>query len=68
MALQKDIPAPWTRLESAAFNLRCEASDVGNHNDVGILDTNLLHINSGNTYLNPATKRLSTVRNVRFWL
>lgn len=67
MALQKDIPARWTHLESAAFNLRCEASNVGNHNDVGILDTNLLHINSGNTYLNPATKRLSTARNVRFW-
>jgi outer membrane receptor protein involved in Fe transport len=68
MALQKDIPAQWTHLESAAFNLRCEASDIGNHNDVGILDTNLLHINSGNTYLNPATKLLSTARNVRFWL
>jgi len=68
ISLQKDIPAPWTRLESAAFNLRCEASDVGNHNDVGILDTNLLHINSGNSYLNPATKRLSTARNVRFWV
>ena len=67
MALQKDIPAPWTRLENAAFNLRCEASDVGNHNDVGILDTNLLHIDSGTSYLNPATKRLSTARNVRFW-
>jgi outer membrane receptor protein involved in Fe transport len=23
MALQKDIPAPWTHLENAAFNLRC---------------------------------------------
>jgi hypothetical protein len=67
VALQKDIPVRWTRLENAAFNLRCEASDLGNHNDVGILDTNLLHINSGNTYLNPATKLLSTARNVRFW-
>jgi outer membrane receptor protein involved in Fe transport len=67
MAVQKDIPARWTHRENAAFNLRCEASDVGNHNDVGILDTNLLHINSGNSYLNPATKRLSTARNVRFW-
>ena len=68
MALQKDIPAQWTHLENAAFNLRCEASDIGNHNDVGILDTNLLHINSGNSYLNPSTKLLSTARNVRFWL
>ena len=67
VALQKDIPVRWTRLENAAFNLRAEASDVGNHNDVGILDTNLLHINSGDTYLNPATQRLATARNVRFW-
>ena len=67
IAVQKDIPARWTHRENAAFNLRCEASDVGNHNDVGVLDTNLLHINSGNSYLNPATKRLSTARNVRFW-
>jgi hypothetical protein len=67
VAVQKDIPARWTHRENAAFNLRCEASDLGNHNDVGILDTNLLHINSGNSYLNPATKRLSTARNVRFW-
>ncbi len=67
VSLQKDVPVRWTHLENAAFNLRCEASDVGNHNDVGVLDTNLLHINSGNTYLNPATKLLSTARNVRFW-
>ena len=68
MALQKDIPAQWTHLENGAFNLRCEASNVGNHNDVGILDTNLIHINTGNSYLNPATKLLPTGRSVRFWL
>ena len=67
VALQKDVPVHFRHLENAAFNLRCEAANVGNHNDVGILDTNLLHIDSGNTYLNPATKRLSTARNVRFW-
>jgi outer membrane receptor protein involved in Fe transport len=67
-ALEKDIPAAhWSHLERGAFNLRCEASNLFNHNDVGILDTNLLHIGAGNSYLNPATKRIATARNVRFW-
>ncbi len=68
LAVEKDIPAPWTRLESARFELRAEAEDVGNHNDVGPLDTNILHIGSGNTYLNPGNTRVSTARNVRFWI
>ena len=68
VAAQKDIPAPWTRLEGARFELRAEAQDVGNHNDVGPLDTNILHIGSGNTYLNPGNTRINTARNVRFWV
>jgi hypothetical protein len=67
VAAQKDIPAPWTHLERARFELRAEAQDVGNHNDVGPLDTNILHIGSGNTYLNPGNTRINTARNVRFW-
>ena len=67
VAVQKDIPAPWTHLESARFELRAEAQDVGNHNDVGPLDNNVLHIGSGNTYLNPGNTRINTARNVRFW-
>ena len=67
VAAQKDIPAPWAHLEGARFELRAEAEDVGNHNDVGPLDTNVLHIGSGNTYLNPGNTRIATARNVRFW-
>lgn len=67
VAAEKDIPAPWTRLESAHFELRAEAQDVGNHNDVGPLDTNVLHIGTGNTYLNPGNTRLNTNRSVRLW-
>jgi len=67
VAAQKDIPVPWARLEGARFELRAEAQDVGNHNDVGPLDTNVLHIGSGNTYLNPGNTRIDTARNVRFW-
>jgi hypothetical protein len=67
VAAEKDIPAPWTHLEGARFEIRAEAQDVGNHNDVGPLDTNVLHIGSGNTYLNPGNTRINTARNVRFW-
>lgn len=67
VALEKDIPAPWMHVESGAFQLRAEAQDVFNHNDVGILDTNVLHIGSGNSYLNADEKRVSTARNLRFW-
>jgi hypothetical protein len=67
VAAEKDIPAPWTHLEGARFELRAEAQDVGNHNDVGPLDANILHIGSGNTYLNPGNTRINTARNVRFW-
>ena len=67
VAVEKDIPAPWMHVESAAFQLRAEAQDVFNHNDVGILDTNILHIGSGNSYLNSDQKRVSTARNLRFW-
>jgi outer membrane receptor protein involved in Fe transport len=67
VAVEKDIPAPWTHLESAAFQLRAECQDVFNHNDVGILDTNLLHIGSGNSFLNTDNARVNTNRNLRFW-
>jgi Carboxypeptidase regulatory-like domain/TonB-dependent Receptor Plug Domain len=67
VAAQKDIPVPWAHLEGARFEIRAEAEDVGNHNDVGPLDTNVLHIGSGNTYLNPGNTRIASARNVRFW-
>jgi Carboxypeptidase regulatory-like domain/TonB-dependent Receptor Plug Domain len=67
VAAEKDIPAPWTHLEGAHFEIRAEAEDVGNHNDVGPLNTNVITIGSGNTYLNPGNTRINTGRNVRFW-
>lgn len=67
VAAEKDIPAPWTHLESAAFQIRAEVQNVFNHNDVGIVDTNLLHIGSGNGFLNAENVRVNTNRNLRFW-
>jgi outer membrane receptor protein involved in Fe transport len=67
LAVQKDIPTPWFRLEGSAFQLRAEATDVGNHNDVGVLDTNVLQVGSSN-YTNISNARASTARNLRFWI
>ncbi len=67
VAVEKDIPASWTHLESGMFVLRCEAQNVFNHNDVGIMDTNVLHIGNGNSFLNASNVRVPTNRNVRFW-
>lgn len=67
VAVEKDIPVPWTHLESGTFVLRCEAQNVFNHNDVGILNTNVLKIGNGNTFLNTSNARVPSNRNVRFW-
>ena len=67
VALEKDIPAPWMRLESAAFQFRAEAQDVGNHNDVNPLNTNILEIGTPN-YLNVSNARATTQRILRFWV
>lgn len=67
VAVEKDIPAPWTHLESSRFVLRCEAQNVFNHNDVGIMNTNVTQIGNGNTFLNASNVRVASNRNVRFW-
>lgn len=67
VAAEKDIPSAWTHLEKSSFQIRAEAQNVFNHNDVGVLDTNITHIGSGSTYLNPGNTRINTNRNVRFW-
>jgi len=64
VAVQKDIPiAHW---ESSALQLRAEATDVGNHNDVNPLDINLLQVGTSN-FENVSNARASTARNLRFW-
>ncbi len=66
LAAEKDIPAPWTHLESATFQLRAEVQNIGNHNDVGILDTSLLDIGTP-AFMNVSNARSTTNRNLRFW-
>jgi outer membrane receptor protein involved in Fe transport len=68
LALQKNIPVHLPgAFESAAFQLRCEAQDVGNHNNVGPLDLNLLDVGTS-TYLSKSTARDQDFRSLRFWV
>lgn len=66
VAAEKDIPAPWTHLESATFQLRAEVQNIGNHNDVSILDTSLLDVGTP-AFMNATNARATTNRNLRFW-
>ena len=73
LSVQKDIPAAFTHLEGATFQIRAEAQDVGNHNNVEPMDTNVL--NAGvSSFLNPSQFRSNTNngslaqgRVMRFW-
>jgi hypothetical protein len=73
LSVQKDIPAGFTHLEGATFQIRAEAQDVGNHNNVEPMDTNVL--NAGlSSFLNPSQFRSNTNsgslaqgRVMRFW-
>ena len=57
IALEKGIGLAYFHLERGRLLFRVEAQDLGNHNDVGILDTNVLDIGSSN-YLNTSNARV----------
>jgi len=68
MGIEKDVPAHFTsRLEGARFVFKVECQNIGNHNNVSILDTNLLDVGTV-SFLNKANARESTSRNYRGWL
>ncbi|WP_213805265.1 carboxypeptidase regulatory-like domain-containing protein [Granulicella sp. dw_53] len=56
IALEKGIGLSYLHFERGRLILRGEVQNIGNHNDVGILDTNVLDIGSGN-YLNTSNAR-----------
>jgi len=66
-ALEKDIPARFTHLESGQFVLRVEGQNVGNHNNVSTLDNNVLNIGKGTSYLDRSSKREGTNQSFRLW-
>jgi len=66
MALQKSIPARFPHLENSSFVLRVECQNIANHNNVSVLDTNLLDLGS-TPYLNKSNAREGTSRSFRLW-
>ncbi|HXP07248.1 MAG TPA: hypothetical protein VN828_02070, partial [Acidobacteriaceae bacterium] len=73
LSIQKDIPAAFTHLEGASFQVRAEAQDVGNHNNVEPVDTNLLDagaasfLNTSQTRSNVTNGSVAQGRVLRFW-
>jgi hypothetical protein len=73
LSVQKDIPAAFTHLEGASFQIRAEAQDVGNHNNVEPVDTNVLDagassfLNTSQTRSNVNNGSLAQGRVLRFW-
>jgi outer membrane receptor protein involved in Fe transport len=67
-ALEKDVPlALGHRLENSRLVLRAEGQNIGNHNNVSVLDTNVNHIGLGTTYLDRESKREGTFQSFRLW-
>lgn len=66
LALEKDVPAKFTHLENGQFVLRVECQNVGNHNNVGVLDTNLLDVGTP-AFLDKSSAREGTSQSFRLW-
>jgi outer membrane receptor protein involved in Fe transport len=66
MALEKDIPTRFTHLENSMFVMRVECQNIGNHNNVNVLDTNLLDVGTS-PFLNKSNAREGTDQNFRLW-
>ena len=66
MAAEKQIPAKFTHLENSQFILRVECQNVGNHNNVNVLDTSLLDVGT-TSYLNKSDAREGTSQSFRLW-
>ncbi len=66
MALEKDIPAKFTHLENGQFVARVECQNVGNHNNVSVLDTNLLEVGTP-SFLDKSAAREGTNQSFRLW-
>ena len=70
VALEKAIPTSMLHLDRGSFVLRAEAQNIANHNNVGLVDVNLLDVGTP-YFLNTAQARESTGggggRALRFW-
>jgi outer membrane receptor protein involved in Fe transport len=66
VALEKAIPTSFLHLDRGSFILRAEAQNIANHNNVGLLDVNLLDVGTP-FFTNTAQAREANNRALRFW-
>lgn len=59
IAVEKGFGTKYLHLDRGAFIIRAEVQNIGNHNDVGILDTNVADIGSPN-FLNRSNARIAS--------
>ena len=73
IALEKTISSKFLHLDRGAFVLRAEAQDFPNHNNVGLLNVNLLYagtnalLNSSNARYGSGDQAIGGARNLRLW-
>jgi hypothetical protein len=67
MSLAKDIPAHLPRFEQGQFELRVDCQNIGNHNNVSVLDTNLLDVGTP-PFLDKSAAREGTNQSFRGWI
>jgi outer membrane receptor protein involved in Fe transport len=69
-ALQKGFGLHLPKMENSAIQLRAEAQNVFNHNNMGVMDTDLLDAapGAGDPYLNANSARYDDERQLRFWM
>lgn len=70
VALEKAVPTSFLHLDRGSLVFRAEAQNIANHNNVGILDVNLLDVGTS-FFTNTSQARESTGggggRSLRFW-
>jgi len=73
IALEKAVPTNLLHLSRGQFLIRAEVENLANHNNVGLVDINLLDVGS-NSFMNKSQVRDSAStsidgnRNLRFWI
>ena len=73
VAVEKSFATPFFHKEGSAIVLRAEAQDIANHNNVGLLDVNLLDVgtsgflNKSNARYDSNSQAIGGARNLRLW-
>jgi outer membrane receptor protein involved in Fe transport len=66
LAVEKAISTPFFHGEKGSLILRGEAQNIGNHDNVGLLDVNLLDVGTS-SFQNLSNARNTDARNLRLW-